>query len=378
MSEYQYYEFQSIDRPLTLEEQAEVQRLSSRVKLSSTQAVFIYNYSDFRADPEQVLTRYFDMMFYITNWGTRQVLFRLPLTLVDPTWFQPYCLPDAIATGITPDYLILDITIREEESMTPWVEGEGWLPRLLPLRDDLLRGDLRLLYLSWLRVAQHLVGVDLPADPLEPPVPPNLDQLSPSLKTFIELVELDTDLVTAAAQASGQQQPEAEARLEEWLSALSEAEVQDFLLKLVRREPHVDLQLINRLKELAQADGSAAFAAAAEQRPLSELVATAAILKQQRQQQEQAAARAKRQRQLEILAPKAAQTWDRIHQLIALKQAKAYDEAVALLQDLRDLAELQGCLPQFRQQLQALKSNYSNRPALLQRLQSTKLSGTLT
>lgn len=97
MSEYQYYEFQSIDRPLTLEEQAEVQRLSSRVKLSSTQAVFIYNYSDFRADPEQVLTRYFDMMFYITNWGTRQVLFRLPLTLVDPTWFQPYCLPDAIA-----------------------------------------------------------------------------------------------------------------------------------------------------------------------------------------------------------------------------------------------------------------------------------------
>ncbi len=378
MSEYQYNENQSIDRPLTLEEQAEVQRLSSRVKLSSTQAVFVYNYSDFRADPEQVLTRYFDMMFYITNWGTCQVLFRLPLTLVEPTWFQPYCLPDAIATGITPDYLILDITIREEESMTPWVEGEGWLPRLLPLRDDLLRGDLRLLYLSWLRVAQHLAGIDLPADPLEPPVPPNLGQLSPALQTFIELVELDTDLVTAAAQASGQQQPEAEVRLEEWLSALSEAEVQDFLLKLVRREPHVDLQLINRLKELAQADGSAAFVAAVEQRPLSELVATAAILKQQRQQQEQAAARAKRQRQLEILAPKTAQTWDRIHQLIALKQAKAYDEAVALLQDLRDLAELQGRLPQFRQQLQALKSNYSNRPALLQRLQSTKLSGTLT
>ncbi|MEB3312792.1 MAG: hypothetical protein VKL98_01470 [Cyanobacteriota bacterium] len=377
MSEYQYYEFQSIDRPLTPEEQADVQRLSSRVKLSSTQAVFVYNYGDFRADPEQVLTQYFDMMFYITNWGTCQVLFRLPLTLVEPTWFQPYCVPDAIAIRLTPDYLILDITIQEEEGTGLWVEGEGWLPRLLPLRDDLLGGDLRLMYLSWLRVAQHLAGVDLPADPLEPPVPPNLGQLSPALQTFIELVELDTDLVTAAAQASGQQQPEAEARLEEWLSALSEAEVQDFLLKLVRREPHVDLQLINRLKELAQADGSAAFVAAAEQRPLSELVATAAILKQQRQQQEQAAARAKRQRQLEILAPKAAQTWDRIHQLIALKQAKAYDEAVALLQDLRDLAELQGRLPQFRQQLQALKSNYSNRPALLQRLQSTKLSGTL-
>ena len=220
MSEYQYYEFQSIDRPLTPEEQADVQRLSSRVKLSSTQAVFVYNYGDFRADPEQVLTQYFDMMFYITNWGTCQVLFRLPLTLVEPTWFQPYCVPDAIAIRLTPDYLILDITIQEEEGTGLWVEGEGWLPRLLPLRDDLLGGDLRLMYLSWLRVAQHLAGVDLPADPLEPPVPPNLGQLSPALQTFIELVELDTNLVTAAAQAIGQQQPEAEERLEEWLSSL--------------------------------------------------------------------------------------------------------------------------------------------------------------
>jgi hypothetical protein len=44
MSEYQYYEFQSIDRPLTVQEQAEIQELSSRGKVTSTQAVFLYNY----------------------------------------------------------------------------------------------------------------------------------------------------------------------------------------------------------------------------------------------------------------------------------------------------------------------------------------------
>jgi hypothetical protein len=371
MSEYQYYEFQAIDRPLTPEEQAEVQRLSSRVRLSPTQAIFVYNYGDFRGDPEQVLTQYFDMMFYITNWGTWQFLFRFPLGLVDPAWFQPYCLPDAIATHLTPDYLILNITIQEEESMGLWVEGDGWLPRLLPLRDDLLGGDLRLLYLTWLRVAGNLAGLDLPADPLEPPVPPHLDHLTPSLKTFIELVGLDTDLVTAAAQASHPQQPGAD--LEDYLPALSAAEVQDVLLQLVRREPHVDLQLINRLKALAQADQPAPSMAGAEQRPLSALMATRALLREQRQRQEQAAAQAKRRRQLENLAPKAAETWDRIHKLIALRQAKAYDEAVALLKDLRDLAELQGCLPQFKQQLQTLKSDYGNRPALLSRLQSKKL-----
>jgi hypothetical protein len=373
MSEYQYYEFQAIDRPLTAEEQAEVQRLSSRAQVSPTQAIFVYNYGDFRDRPKAVLTQYFDMMFYIANWGTWQFLFRLPLALVDPAWFEPYCIPDAISTSTTPDYLILDITIQEEGGMAGWVEGEGWLPRLLPLRDDLLRGDLRLLYLAWLRVAENLAGVDLPTDPLEPPVPSNLDHLSPSLETFIELVELDTDLVAAAAQASCRHQPEAEPPLEQWLSALSEAERQDFLLKLVRREPHVDLQLINRLKELARADVPATITAAAGQRRLSELVAIANTLHQQRQQQETAAAQAKRRRQLNALAPKAAQTWDRIHELIALKQAKPYDEAVALLQDLRDLAEYQGRLPEFRQQLQALRSDYSNRPGLLKRLQSKKL-----
>lgn len=42
MSEYQYYEFHTVDRPLTEEEQAEIGKLSSRVALTSTQAVFTY------------------------------------------------------------------------------------------------------------------------------------------------------------------------------------------------------------------------------------------------------------------------------------------------------------------------------------------------
>ncbi len=42
MSEYQYYEFQAIDRPLTEEQQAYMRSLSSRVELTPTQAVFTY------------------------------------------------------------------------------------------------------------------------------------------------------------------------------------------------------------------------------------------------------------------------------------------------------------------------------------------------
>lgn len=76
MSEYQYYEFQTIDRPLTAKEQAEIKKLSSRVQLTPTQAIFLYNYGDFRSNPEKVLTQYFDVMFYIANWGTWRLMFR--------------------------------------------------------------------------------------------------------------------------------------------------------------------------------------------------------------------------------------------------------------------------------------------------------------
>ncbi len=370
MSVYQYYEFQSIDRPLTLPEQATLQALSSRAHITPNRASFLYNYGDFRGDPEAILAEHFDAMLYIANWGTWQIVFRFPKALVERSWFEPYEVEDAIALSTTAHHLILNIKIQEEGGMMGWVEGEGWLPRLLPLRDDLLAGDLRLLYLAWLRVCPNLIEYGEDKDPLEPLVPPNLGKLTPPLKAFVELVELDNALVSAAAQASPSHRPAP--ALEEWLPQLTEAERQAFLLKLVRREPHVDLQLINRLKELAGANSSIPLASDEERRRFSELAAIAADKEAKRKRNEQAAAKEQRIKNLEALAPKAPQTWDRVQDLIQVKQAYAYDEATQLLRDLRDLAEHQGQLPVFSQRFERLKANYSNRPALMKRLLSIK------
>jgi hypothetical protein len=372
MSEYQYYEFQAIDRPLTPKEQDEIRKLSSRVKLSSTQATLLYNYGDFPGDPEKVLTQYFDIMFYIANWGTWQLIFRFPKAIVDPEWFQPYELPDTITISTTSKYVILNIHITEEEGIRGWVEGEGWLPRLLPLRDDLMHGDLRLLYLVWLRSAPYLAEYVLEDDPVEPPLPPNLGKLSQPLKAFIELVELDPDLVTAAATASPSYQAPVEVSLEHWLAELPDAEKQHFLLKLVRREPHVDMQLIHRLQELAGADRTLPPVTPG-QRPFSELEAMADAARIKREQKEQKAARKKRIQELEALAPREAQLWQQVVELIELKQAKPYDEATAILKDLRDLAEHQGRSPEFIQRFEQLKSDYQNRPALITRFRTIKV-----
>jgi hypothetical protein len=78
-------------------------------------------------------------------------------------------------------------------------DGTRWMASLMPLRSDLLRGDLRCLYLGWLRRAQD---GGLEEDELEPPVPAGLQELSGSLDALIELLEINEDLVEVAAQAS--------------------------------------------------------------------------------------------------------------------------------------------------------------------------------
>ena len=63
MSEYQYYEWLAVDRPLTDEELAVVSKLSSHMDLvTATQAVVTYSDGVFKHDRRKILLRYFDDM----------------------------------------------------------------------------------------------------------------------------------------------------------------------------------------------------------------------------------------------------------------------------------------------------------------------------
>lgn len=154
MSEYQYYEFQSIDRLLTDSEFADVKKLSSRGNVSRNQAIFEYNYGDFRYEPIEILTEYFDMMLYMANWGTRRLCFRLPKTLVKFEEIALYSVPDVITTSIMNDYVIIDIHFTTDDD-SGWIEGENILPELLGLRNDLLQGNYQALYIAWLGSRVH-------------------------------------------------------------------------------------------------------------------------------------------------------------------------------------------------------------------------------
>src|SRR5579875_3822371 len=77
MSEYRYYEFQAIDRPLTREEMAELRALSTRATITPTLFRNVYNYGGFRGSPETLMEKYFDAHVYDSNFGTRDFMVRL-------------------------------------------------------------------------------------------------------------------------------------------------------------------------------------------------------------------------------------------------------------------------------------------------------------
>lgn len=253
MSEYQYYEFQALDRPLTREEQETVASLSSRVQPHPRRAVFVYSYSDFRGDPEKVLAQYYDAMFYLANWGSRHLLFRFPAALVDVTEMERYRvatdeddLSEALTVEQPGEYVVLGIRLDEEESFG-WVDGEGWLDRLIGLREEVLRRDYRALYLAWLKGITLECHVNREA--LEPPIPPGLAALTPSLQAFVELFDVDKDLLEDAIKRSPALKPArlSQARLRQAIQGMTEEDKNAFLLRLLADEPRLSLSLYQHL-----------------------------------------------------------------------------------------------------------------------------------
>jgi hypothetical protein len=374
MSGYQYYEFQAIDRPLTPEEQQAVAQLSSRVAPHPRRAVFTYSFGGgLSRSAEDLLAEYYDAMLYLANWGSRQLMFRFPKTLIDLEQVQQYEMEfwgrflNAISVQTEGDYAILDIQLGEEEGLD-WVEGEGWLDSLVGLRDAILRRDHRLLYLAWLKGITLGHGED--DDALEPPVPPGLGALTPALERFVELFDIDEDLIQVAAERSGELEVEAsDDELRPAIAQLPAEERDAFLLQLAKGEPHLTLALNRRLDTFR----GVSRRETAERRTVDELFAQAEVLRERRRREQAAEAEARRIAELQALAEREDEAWRKVDALIQQSQAKPYDEAVRLLKKLKDLAEYQNRPSAFEEHLDQIRDRYGRRHALMRRLRDAGL-----
>jgi hypothetical protein len=108
MSEYQYYEFQAIDRPLTSRQMGELRKLSTRAEITPTSFTNEYHWGDFRGNPRRMMEMYFDAFFYYANWGTHWFMLRLPKKLVDVKAVKQYEADDHLDVWTKGDFVVLD------------------------------------------------------------------------------------------------------------------------------------------------------------------------------------------------------------------------------------------------------------------------------
>ncbi len=376
MSEYQYYEFQAIDRPLTAKEMAELRSYSTRARITPTSFVNDYAWGSFKGNEDAWMEKYFDAFLYVANWGTHVLKLRLPARLLDVSTARQYCVGECASVRENNQKIILSF-VSEDEAGGEWVEGEGQLSSLIALRSDLARGDLRALYLGWLLCAQ---SGDLADDEVEPPVPAGLAQLSASLGSLVEFLRVDVDLLDAAATASPalavtELDPVA---LREWLAQLSVAEKDGYLARLMAgNDGAVANELVQRMRREREVDRGAGKVVA-KRRTVAELLRAgeqtagertriaAEKAAKEKEERERAAVRA-RVKYLDQVAGKEPMLWEKVEHLVATKQPKSYDQAVQLLVDLRDLAARKDAAD-FRWRVEALRTAHARKPTLIDRL----------
>ena len=233
MSEYQYYEFQAIDRPLTRQQMSELRGYSTRAEITPTRFVNSYNFGSFKGNAEQWMERYFDAHLYFANWGTRILMLRIPERLLDEEVLNEYCAETGLSFCLAAGSFILSFTSEVEDYDS--YEGEGALSSILPVRSGLMQGDHRALYLGWL-VAVQAGEVDHAAP--EPRLPAGLGQLDSSLEALADFLRIDRDLVAAAAEGTPDGHAEGLSREEigAWVRTLSADEKDSLLASLIKGE----------------------------------------------------------------------------------------------------------------------------------------------
>ncbi|MBI3868034.1 MAG: hypothetical protein HY299_05825 [Verrucomicrobia bacterium] len=373
MSEYQYYEFLALDGPISDEGLHYARGCSSRATVSRFRWQNVYHFGDFHGSAEKLLT-YYDAHLYTANWGTVRLGLSFPEGCLPPEAVQPYLrggerYEDTLTVKEVGNRCIFWWELNEEGG---WghTEGEGLLDELVGLREELMGGDYRALFLGW------LAGFD--ADEWRdskdrtvvlPPVPAGLNRLSPALVALVQHFQVDRDALAVAAELTADRPPTSTS-IAAALEGLPVPQMQSLLKRVAEGDGAMVMSELKRLTKQAPTtpvgpdmsctDFAARIVDARQARRIQEAEATAAKTKKE--------AETRRQR-LATVMERADSIWAGLDHLMDLKIASAYEQATAQLQELRDAHQDAGEHSKFQRRLTIFREQYARRPAMLRRIE---------
>ena len=371
MSEYQRYEFMTSDRPLTQTQQREVKRLSSHIEASSTHALIEYHWGNFKHDPIAVLYSYFDGFLYWANWGAPQLAFRLPRGVLPTNLLNGYDLDEFVTFSPRPEYDILDIHFAEMEGPDEWIDYD--LGSLMSIRDELMDGDLRALYIVWLAAQRQLGSYDEEEnyDVYAPPVPPAFGALTSAQQALADLLQTPRELLNAVARHSVGKAPSPEEDVADLVELLPPERRLEYLKRLAHNEPGLGRLLAHELRTLRPGVASVA-SPLGKQVTYATALAESQVIKRQMEQDQREREERARLRALQQIHDHQDEHWQRVTLAAERGSGTGYDEATRLLVELRGVADHFGESRAFQEHFQAWVQPHLRRPAFARRLRENE------
>lgn len=337
MSEYQYIHFLAIDRPLDDKHLEFMRRQSTRADITQWEFTNEYHFGDFHGNACEMLRHGYDVHLHYANFGMRKLMMRLPeglpcdrrtfdafLPEVGVTWYADKkgkggileIEPDADAGSYDEDIFDIDPLLR----------------KIAPVRDALIAGDLRPLYLAWLACN----GDD---EAREPPVPAGLGTLTPALRAVAKFYEVSRDLIAAAARQSPPmpKSTDADDTLKKWIVKQSAKDLRELTERLLGKDAAA--ARAETLSSIRSATPTAAWPMAEPTRTLAQLVEAATGQGDRRMQKEQAARDADRRKRLAAIAADPDKVIANVKELVKLRSVESYRQAA---EELADLSEALG------------------------------------
>ena len=337
MSEFQYVGFRAAEKPVSDKDLEYVRQQSSRAEITPWSFDNEYHYGDFRGDALTMLRRGYDIHLHYANFGIRTLLIHLPHNLPETPGTSPYFAKDGLQF------------LKDKQgqggilSISPYHESgdqdELWnvkeiLDRLVPLRAEILEGDLRPLYLAHLAMmsdAEHDSE-----ETTEGPVPAGLGNLTAPQRALAELFGLSAALIAAAAEGSsgppGQEDlRELQAR---WLDGLPQATRDAWLLDWLA-DAHASARS-DMLAEFRKSRPLAAWPTVGCARTVAELETAAEDIHKKAVRKAAEKAAQQRAKRLADMTADPAPTLRETERLVKLRSRDSYCEIATLLKDLRE------------------------------------------
>jgi hypothetical protein len=358
MSEYQFYEFAALDGPVEGEGAAYARSVSSRAEITSRRWRNVYNWGDFRGSVEQMM-EYYDAHVYMANWGAFRLMLAFQPGALPLRNLQPYLTKWWLERMEIGGRTVLCWSLEDAEGDGGWLDGSGILDLLLPIREELLRGDCRSLYLGWL-AHQSYEPDDGDDDPLAlgPPVPPGMADLTMAQDELSERLGVDEDLL-AVTEKLAVPARDLEGELAAAIGRLGPEEMAQLLLRVATGDGSQVSGELNVLTAEAASPGQGV------RQVVAYLHSAASFRREERHrlareehEREQQGKEAKRRERLQEVIARAESIWSDVVALADRRVVSAYDEAVVILEELKDACELAGRSGEFLEQLVAFRKSY--------------------